>query len=216
VKQSLSLNQFSVATPGKVRRKLGIVCHNGIWIVYERTGNGEEIVLPHSPMSTEPVQRIPANSRPSVKREAVPKKVVEPWVEKLAWLMDSSIPIGRRWSIGLDGLVGLVPGVGDMAGTLVSALIIISATRAGTPRATVARMLINVAFDTILGALPVLGDVFDFAYKANTKNVKLFRESILGQRQTVRDWGFILAVALALLALLAIPLALLVYVSRLF
>jgi hypothetical protein len=167
-------------------------------------------------MSTEPVHRIPANSGPAVKREAVPKKVVEPWVEKLAWLMDSSIPIGRRWAIGLDGLVGLVPGVGDMAGTLVSALIIISATRAGTPRATVARMIINMAFDTILGAVPILGDVFDFAYKANTKNVKLFRESIQGQRQTLRDWGFILAVALALFAILAIPLALLVYVSRLF
>jgi hypothetical protein len=77
-------------------------------------------------------------------------------------------------------------------------------------------MIINVAFDTILGAIPVLGDVFDFTYKANTKNVKLFRESILGQRQTVRDWGFILVVALVLLAILAIPIGLLVYVARLF
>jgi Domain of unknown function (DUF4112) len=167
-------------------------------------------------MSTEPIHRTPANSRGSIRPEVVPKKVVDPWIEKLAWLMDSSIPIGQRWSIGLDGLVGLVPGVGDVAGTLVSALIILSATRAGIPRATVARMIINVAFDTVLGAVPVLGDLFDFAYKANTKNVKLFRESLRGHRETVRDWGFILVVALALLTILAIPIAALVYLFRLF
>src|SRR5262245_56720605 len=57
------------------------------------------------------------------------------WVTKLAWLMENSIPIGKRWSIGLDGIVGLFPGVGDLAGAFVSALIVASATQAGLPRA---------------------------------------------------------------------------------
>jgi predicted ABC-type sugar transport system permease subunit len=67
----------------------------------------------------------------------------------------------------LDGIVGLFPGVGDLVGTLVSALVIASATQAGLPRAAVARMMANVVVDTLLGSIPFLGDLFDFAFKAN-------------------------------------------------
>jgi hypothetical protein len=79
--------------------------------------------------------------------------------------MDRSIPIGKRWSIGLDGIVGLFPGVGDLAGSFVSALIVASATQAGLPRAAIARMVTNVAVDTVLGGIPFIGDFFDFASK---------------------------------------------------
>jgi Domain of unknown function (DUF4112) len=136
------------------------------------------------------------------------------WVENLAWLMDSSIPIGKRWSIGLDGIVGLFPGVGDLAGTLVSALIVASATQAGLPRAAVGRMMANVAVDTLLGGIPFLGDLFDFAFKANTKNIQIYREHLEGRQQTVRNWTFTFLVALALFALMAIPIAAFVYIVR--
>jgi Domain of unknown function (DUF4112) len=139
---------------------------------------------------------------------------VPPWVENLAWLMDSSIPLGRRWSIGLDGIVGLFPGVGDLAGTLVSALIVASATQAGLPRAAVGRMMANVAVDTLLGGIPILGDLFDFAFKANTKNIQIYREHLEGRQQTVRNWVFTFLVVLALLALVAIPISVFVYVVR--
>ena len=137
------------------------------------------------------------------------------WVENLAWLMDRSIPIGKRWSIGLDGIVGLFPGVGDLAGSLVSALIVASATQAGLPRAAIARMVTNVTVDTVLGGIPFIGDLFDFAYKANTKNIKIYQEHLQGRTQKVRNWMFTLLVSLCLLALIAVPLAAIIYLFRL-
>ena len=140
---------------------------------------------------------------------------VPDWVEKLAWLMDRSIPINKRWSIGLDGIVGLFPGVGDLAGSFVSALIVASATQAGLPRAAIARMVANVAVDTVLGGIPFVGDLFDFAYKANTKNIKIYKEHLQGRTQRVRNWMFTVVVSLCLLALMAVPLAAIIYLFRL-
>ena len=145
--------------------------------------------------------------------EGSPAKVPD-WVENLAWLMDSSIPIGKRWSIGLDGIVGLFPGVGDLAGTFVSALIVASATQAGLPRAAVGRMMANVVVDTLMGSIPFLGDLFDFAFKANMKNIQIYREHLEGRPQTVRNWVFTFMVVLALFALMAIPISVVVYLIR--
>ena len=145
---------------------------------------------------------------------AVPDKVPD-WVEKLAWLMDRSIPIGKHWSIGLDGIVGLFPGVGDLAGAFISSLIVASATQAGLPRAAIGRMMANVALDTLLGGIPLIGDFFDFAYKANTKNIKIYQDHLQGRKQTVRNWTFNLAVAVGLLALIAVPIAAVIYLFRL-
>jgi hypothetical protein len=72
------------------------------------------------------------------------------WVDRLAWLMDRSIPIGP-WKIGLDGIIGLVPGLGDFAGMIVSGLIVAAAVRARLPRSAIARMVANVALDGIVG-----------------------------------------------------------------
>jgi hypothetical protein len=145
--------------------------------------------------------------------QGLPAKVPD-WVKNLAWLMDRSIPIGKRWSIGLDGIVGLFPGVGDLAGTLVSALIVASATQAGLPRAAVGRMMANVVVDTLLGSIPFLGDLFDFVFKANMKNIQIYREHLEGRHQTVRNWVFTFMVVLALLALMAIPISAFVYLIR--
>lgn len=128
--------------------------------------------------------------------------------------MDSSIGIGR-WSIGIDGLLGFVPGLGDLAGSLISMLIVGRAVRAGVPRVAVARMVSNIAIDSLLGAVPVLGDLFDFAFKANMKNVRIYQESLEGGRTTnARHWGFFAVLAAALLAVLAVPLAVFVLLLR--
>src|SRR5262245_1681051 len=127
------------------------------------------------------------------------------WAAKLAWLMENAIPIGKRWSIGLDGIVGLFPGVGDLAGALVSALIVASAAQAGLPRAALGRMMANVAVDTLLGGIPFVGDVFDFAFKSNTRNIQIYQEHLAGRRQLLRDWLFTLLVVLALFAIVASP-----------
>ncbi len=102
-------------------------------------------------------------------------------VRKIAWVMDSSIPIGRGHSIGLDGIVDLIPGFGDIAGVLVSAYIIYQAAACGAPQPVLMRMAGNVLIDALLGAFPVLGAIADSAFKANIRNVAILEE-FLAQR----------------------------------
>jgi hypothetical protein len=71
-----------------------------------------------------------------------------------------------------------------------------------------------VAIDTLLGGIPFLGDLFDFAFKANTKNIQIYREHLAGRQQTVRNWVFTFLVVLALFALMAIPISVFVYLVR--
>jgi hypothetical protein len=137
----------------------------------------------------------------------------DPLLEWLAWLMDESIAIGP-WKIGLDGLVGLVPGLGDMAGAAVSGFIILGAAQRGIARSAVIRMVINVAVDAFLGALPLIGDIFDFAFKSNTRNIQIYREALRGERTVVKDWVFIGVVALLLLVIFSAPLVGLIYLGR--
>jgi hypothetical protein len=152
-----------------------------------------------------------------VTRELTKPKPLEPevlppapeWVDKLAWLMDRSIPIGR-WKIGLDGIIGLVPGLGDLIGVLVSGLIVAAGVRAGLPRSAIARMVANVAVDGVIGAVPFLGDIFDMTFKANTRNVEIYREALRGGRSRSKDSLFVAGVVLAFAALLAIPILVIV------
>jgi hypothetical protein len=123
-------------------------------------------------------------------------------VEKIAWLMDRAIPLGGGWSIGLDPLLGLIPGLGDVLSAGISSVIIMQAHRRGIPRATLLRMVANVGIDAAFGVVPLLGDVFDWAYKANTKNLELYREAIAGARDSRQDVTFLL-VLLAILGLIA-------------
>jgi Domain of unknown function (DUF4112) len=92
----------------------------------------------------------------------------------LARLLDEAIRIpGTNIRIGLDALLGLIPGGGDVAGGLFSGLIMLQAARAGAPASVLARMLGNVLVDVAIGTVPLLGDLFDVAWRANTRNVRL-------------------------------------------
>src|ERR1051326_210569 len=102
------------------------------------------------------------------------------YLEWLALLMDEGIAIGP-WKIGLDGIVGLIPGIGDMAGAVVSAVIILGAAQRGIAKSAVIRMVINVGIDAFVGSLPVVGDIFDFAYKSNIRNIQIYREALTGE-----------------------------------
>lgn len=95
-------------------------------------------------------------------------------LNRLAWLLDSSIRIpGTDFRIGLDALLGLLPGGGDAAGVILSGYIVLEAARMGAPRRTLWLMIANVAVEALAGAIPVLGDLFDAAWKANQRNVAL-------------------------------------------
>lgn len=94
-------------------------------------------------------------------------------------LLDSAIGIpGTRFRFGLDALIGLVPGIGDAAGAIFSSFIVLQAARLGVPKSTLARMLANIGLDAIVGQVPLLGDLFDFGWKANTKNLNLLEHHL--------------------------------------
>lgn len=100
-------------------------------------------------------------------------------VERLAYLLDEAIRVpGTRFRMGLDPLLGLLPGLGDALGALAAGWILIEAVRFGVSAAVLLRMLYNIVIDTAVGAVPGAGDVFDFAWKSGTKNVRLLRRHL--------------------------------------
>ena len=100
-------------------------------------------------------------------------------LEQLSALLDSAFKVpGTNVRLGLDSLIGLVPGIGDLVSTAVSSYIIWEARRLGLPRWKIARMIGNVALDTTVGAVPLLGDVADVFFKANRRNMRIIREHL--------------------------------------
>jgi len=95
-------------------------------------------------------------------------------LRSLARLLDSAIRIpGTGIRLGLDSIVGLFPGVGDVAGAAMSGYIVLAAARMGVTPAVVTRMILNLGVDTLVGSVPLLGDLFDVGFKANTRNAAL-------------------------------------------
>lgn len=100
-------------------------------------------------------------------------------VARLAHLLDDRFALpGTRWRFGFDGLLGLVPGIGDAATTILAAYIILEARRLGVPVTTLGRMAANVGVDLAFGAIPVVGDLFDFGWKANRRNLDLLHRHL--------------------------------------
>lgn len=100
-------------------------------------------------------------------------------IAKLAHLMDTSIPLPFiRKRIGIDGILGFIPGVGDGIGTLVSAYIVARAAHMGIPRALLLQMAFNVGIDTLVGSIPLAGDLFDMGWKANARNMQLLERHL--------------------------------------
>lgn len=147
--------------------------------------------------------------------DSLPKDLVA--LQRFAVLMDEqfAIPlIGTR--IGLDALIGFVPGIGDAGGALLSSWIILGALRHRVPAVHILRMVLNVALDTMVGAVPVLGDVFDIFFKENVDNVALilrYRDPTRPPRSAVGIW---LAAASIAVFLIALFLATLLAVGRVF
>ena len=126
---------------------------------------------------------------------------------QLAWLLDSSIPIpGTRLTVGLDALIGLLPFIGDLIGVLLSSYILAEASRLGAPKSVLMRMTANVGVEGVVGIVPFAGDIFDAAFKANQRNVKILGDWFDHPEKTERSsraFGFFLVSAVVLfLALL--------------
>jgi hypothetical protein len=126
-------------------------------------------------------------------------------LDALAHLLDNSIPVpGTGTRFGMDAVVGLIPGIGDAVGGLLSAYIVMEAARLGAGPAVVMRMLLNVAVETVVGAVPIIGDLFDAGWKANARNMRLLHTAIDAPGAARKSSRlFVAAVALALLVLFA-------------
>jgi hypothetical protein len=121
----------------------------------------------------------------------------------LARLLDSAARVpGTGIRFGADAVLGLVPGLGDVAGAALAGYLVLLAQRLGAPRAVVLRMLGNVAVDTIGGTVPLIGDLFDVAYKSNLRNLALLERAIERPTSTSRTSRLVVAATLLGLMLL--------------
>ena len=122
---------------------------------------------------------------------------------------------GTNIRFGLDGIIGLIPGIGDVLGGLASCIIVLAAYVRGAPPITILRMVVNVAVEVLVGTVPVLGDLFDIAWRANRRNYHLLERTLLtGRRDTWRDWLFMGLLAVVLMAMALVPFLVLTYLSE--
>ncbi len=105
------------------------------------------------------------------------KKVTR--LHRISHILDKAIPIaGTKWTIGLDPILGLIPGGGDTIAGILSAYIIWESARMGLNRKVIGQMVANVLLDSLVGSVPVVGDVFDVTWKANVRNIELLEHHL--------------------------------------
>src|SRR5690349_8292920 len=156
---------------------------------------------------------MPANAQPAqeVEWEVLPPEEkgkrarLEPLFRWLAQIMDEFLRVpGTRFRFGLDPLIGLLPGLGDTASAVVSAMTLVYAARCGLPKILIARMSLNILINEVVGIVPGIGDAFSFWFKSNSRNYELLqRHWGAPRRPRTSDWIFV-AIILGLLLLVVI------------
>jgi len=137
-------------------------------------------------------------------------------LDYIAALLDDMFRIpGTNIRFGLDALIGWVPGIGDALTGVASFLIVFASWRRGVAMVTLARMIANVLLETVIGAIPVVGDVFHIVWKANRRNYRLLmREKMEPGANTRRDWMFLVLILSMVVAAVAIPIGILIWLLR--
>lgn len=147
-------------------------------------------------MSRSPIQNSPTNT--SSKSQAASLRRLR----QISHLLDNAIPIpGTKYRIGLDPILGLIPGGGDLIGSVFAGYVVFKSAQMGVPQETLVKMATNIVFDTLAGTVPVAGDLLDVAWKANVKNIELL-DAHLGSPEPVGkkvDWLFVVALLLGLM-----------------
>src|SRR5437879_3342713 len=150
---------------------------------------------------------------PPLRSRTVTVTITDALLAQLAALLDDVFNVpGTRIRFGLDAIIGLIPGFGDLITGAMSFLILYGAWQRGLPRVTISRMLANIAIDTLAGSVPIFGDAFDVMWKSNRMNYNLLTRSNSGIKKshTVQDWAFLFLLAMGMLVLIATPILLLV------
>ncbi len=134
-------------------------------------------------------------------------------LDLLAHVLDDWLRIpGTSVRFGLDAIIGLVPGIGDVLAGLASCILLVAAWFRGVPYITLLRMAVNVGLEVMVGAIPLAGDLFVLAWKANRRNYKLLtRHMEQPRRHTWKDWGFLLALWVGIFTILMLPLLVLAW-----
>lgn len=144
----------------------------------------------------------PVVVRGSVTEAADPEAEALARLRRLSHYLDSAFRVpGTNVRVGLDPILGVLPVAGDVPAAAVSAYIVAEAAALGAPRETVARMVVNLVVDAVFGSVPLLGDAFDAAWKANERNVRLLEARRLDPSGATSDGRVVAAVAVALFAL---------------
>ena len=125
-------------------------------------------------------------------------------LRRFAWILDSQFRIpGTNFRFGMDALVGLIPGFGDFAGAIASTVFLVQGLRIGAPKAVMGRMLGNVIIETLVGAIPGIGDIFDATFKANQRNLRLLERLVAEPERTHQaSRKFFIWMAIGMLVLL--------------
>lgn len=127
------------------------------------------------------------------------------WLDAISRTMDSKFRLpGTKFTFGLDPLLGLIPFVGDITTFAISGSLILYMTRYGVSRKVIILMLLNVVVDTVIGSIPLLGSIFDFAFKANERNIKLLKKHYQEGKYQGKGNEVIIAVAIVLLLVLGL------------
>ncbi|MEG4938731.1 DUF4112 domain-containing protein [Microcoleus sp. F4-D5] len=146
-------------------------------------------------MSRYPIQN-PSPNTPSPSHVASLRRL-----RRISHLLDNSIPIpGTKYRIGLDPILGLIPGGGDLISSIFAGYVVFKSAQMGVPQETLVQMAANIVFDTVAGTVPVAGDLLDVAWKANVKNIELLDAHLGSPEQGKKaDWLFVAALLLGLM-----------------
>jgi hypothetical protein len=150
---------------------------------------------------------LPPRGAPPTLRARLEQLFSDQNLDLYAHLLDDWFRIpGTPIRIGLDGLIGLVPGLGDVLAGLASSVLVFAAWIRGVPYVTLLRMTVNLGLGVVIGAIPLFGDLFDIAWKPDRRNYRLIvRHLRQPHRHTWRDWAFLLCLVAVILAILATP-----------
>ena len=134
----------------------------------------------------------------------------------LSHVLDDFIKIpGTSIRFGLDGIVGLIPGIGDVIGGIASCIILVAAWIRGVPYVTVARMVANVGIEVVVGSIPILGDMFDIAWRANRRNYALLTGSLYEPRKhSIQSWIFLGFLCLVLFVMMLLPMLFIAWLAN--
>lgn len=136
-------------------------------------------------------------------------------VEALARWLDYAFELPGGFRFGFAGIIGLIPGIGDVFDGLISLYIVVRALQLGLSRVAIARMLVNIGIETLAGSIPFAGDLFDIAFKANQRNYQILKSHLLEpRRQSASDWLFLILTVLLVVLSILLPIFGLIEIAK--